>query len=267
MGRGGSVSTSTYLFVPANRLDRVEKAIATGSDEVIVDLEDAVGASEKDDARRGLAVLQPSRSLCVRINDESTPYFAADLAAVRALSWVSAVVVPKVNSGAEARRVIEELGPDVATLALVETARSVRDVDDIAASGVQRLLFGTADYSADLAASPSPALYAYARARMVVASAAAGLTAPVDGPTLEIGDDERLREESELAKSLGMGGKLCIHPNQVPGVARVFAAGDRTTEWAIAVLEGFAAHEGNVFVLDGEMIDAPLVAQARRTLT
>jgi citrate lyase subunit beta/citryl-CoA lyase len=259
-----TVTPSTYLFVPANRLDRVEKAIATGADEVIVDLEDAVGTSEKDGARRELTSMQPSRSLCVRINDETTSFFDADMAAILALSWVKAVVVPKVDSASQVRRVLEQVGPDVGILALVETALGVRDADDIAASGAARLLFGTADYAAELGASPSRELYGYARARLVVASAAAGLTPPVDGPTLEIGDDERLQGDTELAKALGMGGKLCIHPNQVPVVARVFASVDRTRDWARAVLDGFAANDGNVFVLDGEMIDAPLVAQARR---
>jgi citrate lyase beta subunit len=260
------MTTSTYLFVPANRPDRVEKAIATGADEVIVDLEDAVGASEKDSARAHLATMHPSRTLCVRINDESTSLFDADLTTVASLSWVKAVIVPKVNSAAQVQRVLEHLGPGVEILALIETASGIREVDEIAQSGASRLLFGTADYAADLSASPSHGLFAYPRARLVVASAAAGLPSPVDGPSLDIGDDEKLRTEAELSRSLGMGGKLCIHPRQVPIVGSVFAPDVGERDWARAVIDGYEVNDGNVFVLDGEMIDAPLVTRARRFL-
>jgi citrate lyase subunit beta/citryl-CoA lyase len=260
------MTSSTYLFVPANRADRVEKAIATGADDVIVDLEDAVGDSEKDVAREGLMAFEPSRTLCVRINDQSTSFFGADLAAIASLSWVKAVVVPKVNSEAQIQRVSAHLGPGVEVLALIETAAGIRDADDIAQSGVSRLMFGTADYAADLSASPCHDLFAYARARLVVASAAAGLPSPVDGPSLDIGDDEKLRADAELSRSLGMGGKLCIHPRQVPIVNSVFASGEGEMDWARAVLDGHEVNEGNVFILDGQMIDAPLVTRARRLL-
>ncbi len=259
-------AASTYLFVPANRPDRVDKAIATGTDQVIVDLEDAVGSSEKDSARQNLTTLEPRRALCIRINDESTPFFDADLAAVSALSWVAAVVVPKVSSATQVQLVLERLRPGVAVLALIETARGVRDADEIAQSGAAALLLGTADYAADLGASPSRELYGYARARLVVASAAAGLSAPIDGPTLDVGNPEQLRSDAEFSRSLGMGGKLCIHPSQISTVRSVFAPDDDQQVWAKAVLEGFEANGGNVFVLDGQMIDAPLVTRARRLL-
>jgi citrate lyase subunit beta/citryl-CoA lyase len=154
----------------------------------------------------------------------------------------------------------------VKILALIEAASGVRDADSIAESGASRLLFGTADYAEDLSTPASHDLYAYARARLVVASAAAGLPSPVDGPSLEVGDDEMLRADAELSRSLGMGGKLCIHPRQVPIVNSVFAASDKEEDWARAVLAGYKVNEGNVFVLDGQMIDAPLIARARRLL-
>jgi citrate lyase subunit beta/citryl-CoA lyase len=260
------MTSSTYLFVPANRPDRVEKAIATGVHEVIVDLEDAVGESEKGSARESLMALQPSRNVCVRINDESTDFFDADLAALASLSWVTAVVVPKVTTKSQMQRVLARVGPRVEVLALIETASGIRDVDAVAESGVSRLLFGTADYAADLSTAPSHDLFAYARARLVVASAAAGLPAPVDGPSLEIEEDEMLRADAQLSLSLGMGGKLCIHPRQVPIVNSVFAPSEFEMDWATAVLEGYDANEGNVFILDGQMIDTPMVTRARRLL-
>jgi citrate lyase beta subunit len=260
------VTASTYLFVPANRPDRVEKAIATGVDEVIVDLEDAVGESEKDVARQELAAMKPSRNLCVRINDESTSFFDADLEAIAGLSWVKAVVVPKVNNAVQVERVLERLEAGVKVLALIETAHGIRDADAIAESGAARLLFGTADYASDLDAPPNHKLYDYARARLVVASAAAGLRPPVDGPTLEVADDEKLRTDTEFSRSLGMGGKLCIHPRQVPIVRSAFESDNGAQDWARAILDGYEANDGNVFVLDGQMIDAPLVTRARRLL-
>jgi citrate lyase subunit beta/citryl-CoA lyase len=88
----------------------------------------------------------------------------------------------------------------------------------------------------------------------------------VDGPSLEVGDDEKLRTDAELSRSLGMGGKLCIHPRQVPIVSSIFALEAGEKDWARAVLDGYEFNEGNVFILDGQMIDAPLVTRARRLL-
>jgi citrate lyase beta subunit len=260
------MTSSTYLFVPANRSDRFEKAIASGADDVIIDLEDAVGEAEKDAARQNLTDFQPSRALCVRINDESTSFFDDDLATVTRLSWVKAVVLPKVTSAVQVQRVLAHLNPGVEILALIETASGVRDADDIARSGTSRLMFGTEDYAADLGALPSQDLFAYARARLVVASAATGLLSPVDGPTLEVDDDQKLRADAERSRSLGMGGRLCIHPKQVSIVNSVFASPEGERDWARAVLNGYAVNGGNVFILEGQMIDAPIVARARRLL-
>jgi citrate lyase beta subunit len=210
--------------------------------------------------------MRPTQSVCVRINDESTSSHNDDLAAVAGLPWVKSVILPKVSSAGQVQRVREKLDPRIEILALIETARGIREVDEIANSGAARLLFGTADYASELGTVPNPDLFQYPRARLVVASSAAGLNAPVDGPTLRVDDDENLRIDAELSRSLGMGGKLCIHPRQVPVVRSVFAVEAGEIDWARSVLAGYEASGGSVFVFEGQMIDAPVVARARRLI-
>jgi citrate lyase subunit beta/citryl-CoA lyase len=262
-------AAASYLFVPALRLDRVEKARAGAAHEVIVDLEDAIAAGDKDAARRAVAEIPAGRPVHVRVNGRGTPHHEDDLRAVAAAasaSAVSAVVVPKVESADDLAGAAAAVPPHVAVIALVETARGIVAADAIAAAGPARLLFGSFDYVADIGARPGPEVLAYPRSRLVVASRAAGLPAPVDGPTLATGDDDLLRVEAQAARVLGMGGKLCIHPAQLAVVHEVFGASEDELAWARNVLAAAADHGGGVFTLDGSMVDEPVLARARRLL-
>jgi citrate lyase subunit beta/citryl-CoA lyase len=260
------ITPRSFLFVPATRLDRIEKAANSKAGEFIIDLEDAVAENEKEHARGSLAEINPSRQAYVRINDASTPFFDEDVAAVSELSWVKGIVVPKVASANDVLCVRGLISNKVAIVALLETAKGIVASEDVAESGVSQLMFGSADYAADIGAPPSDELNAYPRSRLVVASIAAGLAAPIDGATLEIRDEDRLRAETVVARSMGMGAKLCIHPDQVEVVNAIFGANASELEWANRVLDAFRANGGGVFELDGAMVDAPVVAQARRIL-
>jgi citrate lyase beta subunit len=101
---------------------------------------------------------------------------------------------------------------------------------------------------------------------LVVVSAAAGLAAPIDGPTIHLHDDHILRTNAVAARSLGMGGMFCVHPNQLETVAAVFGTSDFDVSWARKVMEVITEHGDDVFVLDGRMIDEPLIARAKRIL-
>jgi citrate lyase beta subunit len=263
----GLVATArTFLFVPATRPDRIEKALATNAEVVIVDLEDAVAPEDKASARATLAETQPSGASCVRINDFTTAYFDDDVEFLADNPWVESVVLSKVTSSDDVRHFRSVLGRDIEILALVESARGIVMADEIASAGVSRLLFGSADYSADLGATPSEELFAYPRSRLVVASVSAGLSPAVDGPTLAIRDAGKLFDEATAAHRLGMGGKLCVHPDQLSVVASIFRASLASEEWARAVLDGVEKNGEGVFVLNGEMVDAPVVARAREIL-
>lgn len=257
---------ASYLFVPATRPDRVEKALATNAHEVIVDLEDAVGAGDKRQARDSLRSLAPSRPVHVRVNAVGTVDFAADLDALADLDWVSAVVLPKTESARDVSLLEARLSGPVQKIALVESAKGIANLEEIAASGVARLLFGIVDYTTDLRIPASAFGLVYPRSRMAVASVAAGIAPPVDGPTIAVGDAELLAEDLSAARSLGFGGKLCIHPSQVDPVNDAFRATEDEVAWARAVLAEVDRHGGGVFVLDGQMIDEPVVARARGLL-
>jgi citrate lyase subunit beta/citryl-CoA lyase len=259
-------AASSYLFVPAIRPDRVEKARRSAADEVIVDLEDGVATEDKAAARDLLAGLPAGRPVHVRVNALGTRHHEDDLRAAAAMPSLAAVVVPKVESPDDVAAVSSRLPASVAVVALVETARGIAGADAIAASAVSRIMFGSADYLADIGAGPGREVLAYPRSRLVVASRAAGLPPPVDGPTLTTDDEARVRDEAEAARALGMGAKLCIHPAQLAVVNEVFRTTDEERRWAQAVLAAAEAHGGGAFSFDGSMVDEPVLLRARRLL-
>jgi citrate lyase subunit beta/citryl-CoA lyase len=256
----------SYLFVPGVQLDRIEKARLSAADEVIIDLEDSVRAVDKPVARQNLSKLPTGRSIQVRINPRGSPEHDADLRAVAAQPLVSAVVLPKVESEEDVTLVAAVLPEWVRLIALVETARGIVAAESVARAAVSGLMFGCVDYLTDIGVGLSREALVYPRSRLVLASRAADLPAPIDGPSLAIGDDVALRTESDEAKALGMGGKLCVHPNQVPIVNQVFHTSDEEHRWAAAVLAAAENRGEGGFMFEGLMVDEPVLARARRLL-
>ena len=152
----------TYLFVPGNRAERFEKALSAGADAVVIDLEDAVTPADKPNARdavaRRLSTATPAERsrLVVRINDSSTPWFEADLAMLHS-HGATTVMLPKAETASLIVNV-RTACPQIAVLALIESARGVLNAAAIAAEpGVQRLVFGTIDFALELGLSGDPA--------------------------------------------------------------------------------------------------------------
>lgn len=263
----------SFLFVPGNRPERFEKAVRAGADAVILDLEDAVPAADRDAARAAIcsqweALAALRLPLVVRINSEGSPAFEADVQAVAALPGLAGVVLPKAESAATLQRLHERL-PGVALVPLIESAAGLDAVKAIAAApGVLRLAVGHIDFMADLGISCSEDESELLPLRFAVAMATrlAQLAPPIDGVTVQTGDDERLRIETLRARRLGYGGKLCIHPKQPAGVHAAFAPSEQEVAWARRVVEADARSGGAAVQLDGRMVDAPVVLQARRTL-
>jgi citrate lyase subunit beta/citryl-CoA lyase len=251
----------SFLFVPATRPDRVGKALVSGADAVVVDLEDAVAESDKAAARLSLSTLTPAASCVVRINGADTPHHRDDVAAVADLAWVTAVIVPKVEDPGVVDAVRARLPPRRQVLALVESARGIWAADAIAAGGADRLVFGVVDFLADLGVGPGPEVLLYPRSRLVLASVAAGLPHPVDGPHLAIADAAGLAADAAAARALGFGAKVCIHPAQVPVVNDAFTPSAAKVRWARGVLDAAATSSG-VFAYDGSMVDEPVLRRA-----
>jgi len=262
----------TYLFVPGNRPERFGKALASGADAVVLDLEDAVAAESKSEARDAIAnwaaTAEPAERvrIIVRINDAASSGFTADL---RLLSdtRLATVMLPKAEAAADVGAVRAAV-PHASVLALVESARGVARVDAVAAAaGVMRLAFGTLDYALDLdldITEGSDAL-AYAASRMAIASRIAGLAAPVAGVTPQLDDEARLLADLAWSRRQGFGAKLCIHPKQVAAIHAALAPSPQDLDWARRVLAADAASPGAAR-LDGRMIDRPVILQAQRTL-
>jgi citrate lyase subunit beta/citryl-CoA lyase len=258
----------SYLFVPATDAHRVDKALASDAHAVVVDLEDAVATDRKDEARALVADrLRTPRAgggaQLVRINGIDTPHARADGAAIEGLA-LDGIVVPK--AAPQPLQALRPSGPPI--VALVETAVGVRRAFEIATRPrVARLMLGNVDLAAELGATPGPAQreLLHARSVLVVDSIAAGLGGPIDGPCTAIGDDEALRAETVAAKALGFTAKACIHPGQLATVHDVFAPTDGELDWARRVVAAAEGSRGAVAV-DGQMVDAPVVARARRML-
>lgn len=266
----------SFLFVPADRPERYAKALASGADVVIVDLEDAVAPAARPAARAALRaawpqwpVAQRARTV-VRVNAEGTPSHADDVALVRALAadGLGGVVLAK----AERVEVLVALGracPGMPLLALIESGAGLDALEAVAAApNVVRLLLGHIDLQVDLGirCGPDEAEIAPARWALVRASRRAGLAAPVDGVTTQTSDAAAV--EAAAAKSLraGFGAKLCIHPAQIAPVHAAFMPSADDLALARRIVQAAEASGGGACAVDGRMVDAPVIAMARRTL-
>jgi len=251
------------LFVPADRPERFAKAAASGADAVIIDLEDAVAPAAKESARTALAAALPSAPVVIRINAVGTPWHEGDVALVERLGTVG-VMLPK----AEDPKIAAALAAHLAgrpLIPLVETALGLHRAVEIAAvEGVTQLGFGPADFGNDIGCGNAPEATLLARSTLVLASRLAGLAAPLDGPAFDFRDPAVTTGEARYARMLGFGGKLCIHPGQVAWVKDAFRPSEAEIAWAKQVVA--AEGTGGAANLGGTMIDAPVVARARRIL-
>ncbi|MBP0492809.1 HpcH/HpaI aldolase/citrate lyase family protein [Pararoseomonas indoligenes] len=250
------------LFVPGHRPDRFPKAAAAGADAVIIDLEDAVPHEEKAAARTNAAAARlEGIPVYVRINPAGTRWYSEDLAAL-ADADLAGILLPKADNPATIdgmRRLIGAM--DV--IALIESARGLAAAREIAAGGAAGLCFGSLDFAADLGCAHTRQALLSARAELVLASRLAGIEAPLDGVTAQIGDDALTEDDARHAAELGFGGKLLIHPRQVAPALRGFAPSAEEVAWAGKVMQ--AGGSGAVSV-DGMMIDAPVRMRAERIL-
>jgi citrate lyase subunit beta/citryl-CoA lyase len=255
----------SYLFVPGNRPERFDKACAAGADAVIVDLEDAVPASDKLAARDALAAwLSPAHPVLVRINSADSEWFRDDLA-LCGLPGVAGIVLPKAER--EHDLVTVAAAGARAILPLVESAQGMWNAVALARSPcVRRLVFGAIDFSLDLGIREGHEQLLYFRSQLVLVSRVAGIEAPVDGVTTALDDPDLVRDDTDRARALGFGGKLCIHPKQVAVVNAAFAPSAAELVWAARVLEVAANANGAAVALDGKMVDRPVILIAQQML-
>jgi citrate lyase subunit beta/citryl-CoA lyase len=268
----------SLLYAPGDDRSMLETAVETAADTVIFDLEDAVAPASTERARRTVrstldALDDPAPTVAVRVN----PFHLSGRDDVEAVigdaeTPPDGLFLPKVDDADPVEALHDHLAalgaPDVGIVPLIETAAGVSSADEIAAGpGVTAVAYGDQDFTADVGATVThdKTESLYARQRIVVAAAAAGVDA-IDTVHTDIEDATGLRDQAEFVCELGFDGKLAIHPDQIPVINEAFTPGRDEIEWAEAVLAGQArASEtgAGVFTVDGQMIDPPLVERAR----
>ena len=281
----------SYLFVPANRPERITKALNSGADAVIVDLEDAVALDQKEFARSALAdwlkaqesspapacaeghvngsanhsARRAPRGIVVRINSVD-PWVEQDLELCAAHSFVQAVMVPKAESATVMMQRAHQCG-NKPLIALIESAWGFENRREVAAvPAVQRLAFGSIDFQADTGITGDGDALLMVRSALVMASRLANLPSPVDGVSVAIDDPSELIVDARWARQLGFGGKLCIHPQQVAVVNREFSPSEAELAWARRVVSASDAAGGAAVSVDGRMVDRPVVLRAQSLL-
>lgn len=261
------------LFVPGNRPERFEKAVASGVDRVCIDLEDAVAGPSKEEARSitiaALADQSEGHPFGLRINAPDTGFGQADLAALAdSKARPCFLIVPKYETRKQTERVVQILGRDCPPLILlIESARGLLDLDfelDDNAP-ITGIMFGGYDYSVDCGCDFAWEPLLYPRSRLVTVARAHRLDC-IDVPWIDIKDEDGLIRETRACRSLGFSAKAAIHPAQVTPIQNQFQPTESEIARAKAVIAAAEAAGGEAVQLDGRLIDAPVITAARRIL-
>jgi citrate lyase beta subunit len=266
----------SLLFVPGIRPERFAKALAAGADAVCIDLEDAVPPHEKAAAREAVIAFvetMPDDRPCaigVRINPPGTDEGQNDIDAFYASPFVpDFIMVPKAVSASDLAALPMAVGePDVPIWAVIESVEGLVNTLAIAksCSPAGGILFGGADFSAEIGTSMDWEPLFYARSTIATQARIAPLTL-LDVPYLDVNNPDGLRAECQRVAALGYNGKACIHPNQVAIVNEVFSPNDATIAWARRVNAAQVDSQGGAVLLDGKLLDAPVYLRAQRILT
>jgi (S)-citramalyl-CoA lyase len=265
--------TRSWLFTPATHPDRFAKAAASSADVAILDLEDSVAPSDKDQARdTALGFLKTQKAEgarhALRINGLDTRAGLRDFdALVESGAAADFLVLPKAETTGHLLildRLMTAASLETKLIGIVESVRGLTAVEAIALATprLAGLMLGAADMAADLGAATAWEPLAFARARLVAACALAGVTA-IDAPYFDIRDPDGLEQEVARAVALGFRAKAAIHPRQIGAINTALTPTQETVERARAILAENAKGVGTV---DGQMIDEAVARKARRIL-
>jgi citrate lyase subunit beta/citryl-CoA lyase len=250
----------SWLLASAASEANFAPALASEADSVIFDMEDAVPADAKVEARdRVVQALSSGMTAWVRVNGIETDYWADDLAALSGLPGLRGVMLAMTEKPEQVTHTAMRLKAGTPVLALVESALGIENATAIAsAPGTFRLAFGVGDFRRDTGASDDPMALAYARSKLVVASRVGQLPGPIDGPTVgALGDD--LLQASRVTASMGMTGKLCLSPDATDTINRALSPSESEIQWAVELL---SAHAAGAVVGDGSYL--PRLARAQK---
>jgi citrate lyase subunit beta/citryl-CoA lyase len=260
----------TWLYAPGDRPHVVAKALTSGADVVVIDLEDAVAPDRKAYARAATADLLGDPSpvrVQVRVNALDSPWAEQDIAAVVPSPGLSGLRLPKVTSAAEVIRLARRTGP-TDLYALLETALGVEQAYTVATAhpSLRGIALGEADLRADLGVRDDAGLD-WSRSRVIVAARAAGLPPPAQSVHPDIRDLEGLAASCAHGRALGFLGRAAIHPRQLPVIERAYLPTEEEAEQAETILKAAATGQGAQALPDGRFVDAAVITAAQRTLS
>ena len=261
---------TNFLFVPGNRPERFEKALASGAELVCIDLEDSVPVVEKKEARdvalTAIAGHADGR-LALRINSLRTAAGLADVLALTSSKRPAYLFVPMVESAAEIEIICGVAGEGMAIIPLIESVKGLRAVDGVATSpGVVAIMFGGGDFSGELGVKLAWEPLLHARSKLVMACAAANIRA-IDVPFIDLDDDAGLADECAKAKALGFHAKAAIHPKQIEAINAAMRPSAAELAEAHDAVAAFEAAGGAAIRHRGRMLEAPLIRRYRNIIS
>lgn len=273
----GARARRSFIFTPGLNPEMFPKALACGADMVCVELEDGIAPKDKAEARRkGLALFAepPGGDIecIVRINGLGTAFGLDDVQAVLAAEAPPpALMLPKVKSPDEIAwldDLLSERGHACRLHIIIETNQALEAAHDIAYASkrIDALFFGGIDMAAELRCKSEWQPLLYARSRVVHAAASAGIDA-IDVPYLDLQDADGMVREAERARDLGFCGKGAIHPRQIPLINRVFTPDAAAIDRARKILKAFDAADTGLVVVDGKLIEEPVLREMRRIVS
>ena len=253
------------IFVPANRLEWVEKTFNKGTDAVIIDLEDSVLKEQKDEARTNLFSYLDShdfdKTILIRVNPVDGGFGKDDMKVLSELSSkIDAFMLPKIEEVTPLNDLPDNL------ITLIETPKSIRNLEEIAShKNVIGIALGGADLSASLGSDMSWDSLLFTRSKIILEAAANNLFT-IDSPFMNIEDMSSLENESVLSNGLGFDGKAAIHPNQIESIIKSFLPNEADIQEAKEIIKLFNSSSEAVIAFKGKMIDLPIVLSMEKRL-
>jgi len=269
----------TFIFAPALNPDMYFKALSSGADIVCLELEDGVAPKDKEQARNNAielfendAEVDDGVERVLRINCVRSEVGLSDVQAVLESKRPPPVIMmPKVLGADEIvwlDDLLAERGHSTRLHVIIETNQGLENVARIARAStrIDALFFGGYDMAAELRCNMAWEPLLYARSRLVHAAASEGLDA-IDVPYLDLNDDSGMRREAELSHSLGYCGKGAIHPKQISILKEVFTPSSQKVKRAREIIEAFSKADTGLVVIDGKLIEKPVIREMQRVLS
>jgi len=267
-----------YLFAPGNSERKMLKALNINTDAVIIDLEDAVVAEEKEKARQLVYSVLNNEELkninskiYVRINSMKTPWFFDDINTIKDLNRLDGIMIPKSEDRTSIKLIAELLNRELEIIPLIESAAGVHNIEEILTShkSVKKVAFGSVDFALDLGVnwSEEGIERTYAMSKIVLASRALGADSPIDAVFPVMDNKEGFIADTQKGKQTGFYGKLVIHPKQIEWVKEVYTPDNNQIEWSKKVINVYEKSDNSGAIdLDGKLIDRPIYLLAKRLI-